>query len=239
MTAVGTRILVIDPPWEYRSRHETRKDNPTKKSRFGVGASGRYSVGVMSEEALIDMAKGIRGICAEDVYCFSWTVRPSLAMGLRVLEGWGFEYKQMPLSWEKTYPSEETFKGTGRYTFGNLEDMLLGRYPGTRCWHSNTGYRPQMLHRTVHPRYLQDPYGREDAHSIKPEVFQDELEKWLDPYIEEGLKVELFATRRRPGWICLGFDVTQRLIHEDLAILNALLDLGCSFEEIERRIYRS
>lgn len=54
------------------------------------------------------------------------------------------------------------------------------------------------------------------AHSRKPEEFQDRLDRWLDPYIGDFTKIELFATRQRPGWLCLGHELSGRDIRDEL-----------------------
>ena len=202
------RIVLIDDPTPYKNRHNIRKDGG--KTRFGTGVDHKYSLGTMTEQELIDLGPRIQAICAPDAYVMPWVTKPNLPMGIRILEARGLFYKTTLFEWEKLYPDASSFKGTGRYTFSNLEALLLGRYPGAKCWHPKTGYKPQMLQRTTHPRYLGLP------HSRKPEVIQDEIEKWLGPYIGDYTLVELFATRQRPGWTCLGYDVTGRDIRDDL-----------------------
>lgn len=205
------RVIVIDDPTPYRNRHSERKDGG--RTRFGIGVADRYSRGVMTEKDLVALGPLIRAIAAPDAYIFCWATRPNMDMAIRVLRGRGLRYVTIPFTWEKLYPGGGTFKGTGRYNFSNPEDVILARYPGTRCWHSSRGWKPHAVFRTLHPRYESLP------HSRKPEEIQDAIDRWLDPHLGDHDKVELFATRQRPGWTCLGYDVTGRDIREDLEIL--------------------
>lgn len=213
-------VVVIDDPTPYRNRHLQRKDNPGKKSKFGIGVAGRYSLGVMTEKAMTALGPLIQEVCCADAYVFSWATRPNLDMALRILQGRGLEYKTAPFTWVKTYPNEGLFKGPGRYTFSNPEDVLLGRWPESTCWHPNTGYKPASVIMAPHPRQ-----AGKIIQSRKPEEVQDEIDRWLRPYAGEFTFLELFATRPREGWVCLGYDVTGRTIEEDLKDMAMQIEL--------------
>ena len=59
-----------------------------------------------------------------------------------------------------------------------------------------------------------DVVARIRRHCAKPEAIQDEIKRLVPgPYLE------MFARRPRPGWTCIGGEVTGRDIREDLALL--------------------
>lgn len=223
------RVVLIDDPTPYRNRHAERRDGA--KSRFGYGVAARYSLGVMTEADLISLGPLIRAICAPDAYVFAWATRPNLDMALRIMAGRGLEYKTGPFTWVKTTPKGRLFKGPGRYNFSNPEDVLLGRWPGSRLWHPKTGWKPPSVFEEPHPR---DPLTRRIIHSRKPRAFHDAIHQWLSPYIGDHAFVELFATRETPGWVCLGHDVTGRDIREDLGAYAAQMhgQQGSLFDEV-------
>ena len=205
---IPARVIVADCPWSYRNRHEVRRDGAS--SKFGIGVAARYSRGVMSTADLCALGPSVRGISAADAYLFMWAVAPSLPDALRVMEAWGFRYVSIAFFWAKTYKGGATFFGPGRYVPANAELVLLGvRGP---AWHVNTGKKPLQEIRVPHPRA-----DGKIIHSRKPEEMQDRLDAWLRPQAGGAPFVELFATRPRADWVCLGYDVTQRDIRDDLA----------------------
>lgn len=56
-------------------------------------------------------------------------------------------------------------------------------------------------------------------HSRKPEEVQSRIERLMPLRPEQGYYLELFARRRRPGWVCLGNELSGRDIRRDLAAL--------------------
>lgn len=209
------RVIMADCPWTYNDRKEYRKDNPTRKAKSGVGASGKYSKGCMSLSDLCQLGSLVREISAADAYLFQWVTGPLLPQGLTVMEAWGFRYVQHAFSWIKTYPkSGELFRGIGRYVPSNEEIVLLGVRGAP--WHPNTGWKPTQQVICPHPR---DRMTGKIIHSRKPDDIQNRIDQWLRPYAGDYAFLELFATRQRPDnppWTCLGFDVTGRDIRDDL-----------------------
>lgn len=201
------RIIVADPPWRYNNRHDARG-----KSRFGYGVAARYSRGVMSLDDLCVMGELVQAIAAPDAYLLMWATPPTMPDAVRLIEAWGFRYVTIGFYWTKLYPNGSVFRGPGRYTPSNIEPVLLGARGA--CWHTNTGQKPLQEIREAHPR--RD--GR-IHHSRKPEALQDRLEAWLSHQLDGHRMLELFATRARPGWTCVGYDVTQRDIRHDLHML--------------------
>lgn len=201
------RIVVADPPWRYNNRHDTRS-----KSKFGIGVAARYSRGVMTVDDMCDFGGLVESVCAPDAYLFMWSTPPTMPDAVRLIEAWGFRYVTIGFYWTKLYPNGSVFSGPGRYTPANIEPVLLGARG--RCWHTNTGHKPLQEMREPHPR----KDGR-IHHSRKPDTLQIRLEQWLGHQLDEHGMLELFATRARTGWTCLGYDVTQRDLREDLSML--------------------
>lgn len=209
-----TRIILADPPWEFNNRYETRKDNPRKKSRFGIGVAQRYSHGVMSARDL--KALPVADIAADDAYLFMWTTWTHMQEALDVIDSWDFDYITCAFVWVKTNPIKGgPFMGPGRYTFSNTEPCLLARRKRSgKLWHPNTGWKPSQVVTEPHPR-------DEDSkiiHSRKPACIHEHLERWLVPHAGQP-PVELFATQERNGWITLGGAIDGRDIRESLASL--------------------
>lgn len=228
-----TRLWYVDCPWRYSDRKVTRKDNPGKKSKFGIGVQRRYSAGTMSNADLASLGPNIQELSTPDAYMLMWAVLPLLDTALWVLDQWGFDYVTTPFTWIKTTKNGKLFKGPGAYTLSNAEVVLLGRRKkAKRLWHSNAKgcYKPCSVIMAPHPR---DEQGK-IIHSRKPEIFHEEIEKWLFPYLKDGMATELFATQRREGWLTYGHALTGTFIQDDLEQLikrSAALDKLTSLSE--------
>ena len=162
MTLPKARVILIDKPQTYNNRHDTRRDNPRKKTKFGIGVAERYSKGVMSDSSLDKLGEYIRLIAAPDAYIFSWMTIPNLtSTEVRLLGrtgapgSWGVEYKTCITHWLKTYPNGGGFfKGAGSYGFPNLESLAIARFPNTKMWHdSSSKSKPDPVYVCPHPRY--------------------------------------------------------------------------------------
>ena len=169
----------------------------------------------MKEETMVEVGKALHHVTASDAYLFSWATKATLPTSIRVLERAGWVYATTAFVWAKTYPkNRKFFKGAGRYTFSNTEDLQLWRKPKAKCWHTNRGWKPGQVVVMPHPR---DPHTHKIIHSRKPETFQHLIDMWLLPQLEcDDVRLELFATRSIPDWLCLGGDVTGNDIFHDL-----------------------
>lgn len=224
------RLWLIDVAWEYNNRHATRRDNPTKTPKFGIGANGNYSTGCIEETDLLDLCPMIRMLSARDAYMCLWATAPRLDMALKFMKYCGFHYTTVLFNWVKTTKHGKYFAGPGKYTLSNTEFVLLGRLnhkfspmnPGSDlgvkldpCWHSTAKgcYKPKQIVAVPHPRDERNKI----IHSRKPIEVHEELEKWLFPYMrEQDVACELFATEQRPGWACLGHALNGRLLGDEL-----------------------
>ena len=235
------RIIVADVPIKYNDRKETRKDNPGKKAKFGIGSDGHY-VESMNTEKLCSLGPLLQAFSAPDAYLFYWTTTPT-AFGVgkeksakEVMEAWGFRYVSLAFPWEKLYKGGKSFEGGGSYVPANIEWCLLG--VRGRPWHTAKGAKPQQVIREPHPR---DPVTGKIIHSRKPETAQERIEQWLWPQLfqtavrhkqgEEEIvpvtdytpySLELFATRQRAGWTCVGHSIDGQDIFDALRRLGEL-----------------
>jgi N6-adenosine-specific RNA methylase IME4 len=235
------RIWTPDSPWEYNDRRETRKDNPEKKSKFGIGVQRRYSAGTMTQGILFgQVGPRVQALAADQSMMISWATGPRLQPGLDIFPAWGFEYKTIGFVWEKIYRiSQQSFKGPGRYTFSNVELGLLGMRG--RPWNTIYGYKPDQVVESVYdlqweevaqehgfdPRLTWDAVVRAKhptdllgkiIHSRKPPEFLDRISRWFP----DEPKIELFATEDRsdPNWLCLGHEISGLCIQAELADLH-------------------
>lgn len=202
------RVLLADPAWEFNDRKAFRKDNPEKKARFGIGAAGHYAMGCETTADVCALGSLIQSVIAEDCYLFLWSTCSHMPDAIDVMRAWGFDFKTVAFAWVKTYPkSGEFFKGRGCYTPPNLELVLLGRPKKSKCWQSGAGSKPSQIVCEPQPRDTTKK-GKPIIHSRKPESVHQALERWLAPQIGDHAMMELYARERRPGWVCLGGDVT-------------------------------
>jgi N6-adenosine-specific RNA methylase IME4 len=216
------RVLYVDPPWFYADRKKERKDNAAGETRFGIGAQGHYSAGCMTDRDLLEMAPLIQAVTLPDAYMFMWATSPRLDFAIQLGEAWGFRYITQAFVWVKTTSVQMLpFFGAGAYTGSNVEPVLLFRRgsKSTRCWHPNGGgaFKPPQVLLACHPR---DQRGKK-IHSRKPAQIQEWLEQWLG----DVPRAELFATVSRHGWRSLGHALSGMDIREQMAWIATITTL--------------
>jgi len=123
---------------------------------------------------------------AREAHLFLWVPNPHLELGFQVARAWGFQYKTT-LTWIKRK------LGLGRYFRGCTEHVLF-------CTRGNLPLREQDIRNWFE--------AANKRHSQKPEEFYEIVER-----ASYALYLELFARRRRKGWICCGPEVDSP-IHE-------------------------
>lgn len=182
----GFRVITADPPWRFGDK--------ITMSKVRRGADAQYQTMDNWEIAALDV-----GAVADDDAVLGLWYPPGMPLqAVVVARAWGFEPKQT-WTWVKTGKTAEDLDpdpipedlplgfGMGRLGRNCAEPILLctrGKvYP----------YLEDRSQRTV-------ILGPVTEHSVKPEKFQDSL----DLMFPSCLKLELFARRRRPGWLCVG-----------------------------------
>ena len=174
----GFRVIIADPPWEYRVSHRN-------------GAAAKHYP-TMNVDALCAMP--VSGVAHEDCALFLWATWPQLIESLRVIEAWGFRYVS-GLPWVKTTepPALDLFGdlrarsayGTGYWVRGCSEPILIARRGKVDL--PLASYAGLLAERMQHSR--------------KPDSLHDVAETLPGP------RLELFARRARPGWTVWGNEV--------------------------------
>jgi len=196
-------IILADPPWYYNSR------TGGKRTRFGLGAPGRYPV--MKTEELCDIP--VHKLAAENCALFLWTTFPRYDVALEVMNAWGFDHKTIGFLWIKLNPKRAksmvpwgnpiwimewlSFFGIGYYTKSNPEPCLLGI----------KGKMKPISNRVANLVYA--PRGR---HSMKPDITRDKIVELFG----DLPRVELFARERAEGWDAIGNEIDGRDIRDVL-----------------------
>lgn len=173
-------VLAADPPWPFG-------DKLPSKSGESRGAERKYKVLTIPEICNFRLPP-----LEDDALCFLWRVAAMQEEALAVMRAWGFTPKS-EVVWVKQAKVGGLVlaMGMGRYVRHSHEVCLIG----TR----NNGLRLVKDHgvRSV----IFAPRGE---HSAKPDAFYQLVDRLC-----EGPKVELFARRQWPGWICLGNEMKR------------------------------
>lgn len=162
------------------------------------GAEQKYPCLSMTELAHLPIAS----IAAKDAVCALWATTPFGGVPYTLLDAWGFEYKT-ELYWRKTGR-----KGTGYWTRGCVEKLLIGIRGKVPAWRSSVDNWQEFTELDDLEPVEAMPLG----HSKKPAGMIRLLEQ-LTPQVER--RVELFATRHSVEvanagdvrWDCYGLDL--------------------------------
>lgn len=202
------RLICADPPWSF-------SDSLTM-SEVSRGASSHYPT--LTINALCELPVSE---IAEDVAVLAlWVPSSMLSDGIRVMESWGFRQKQSWI-WVKTAPTTGWSTASGLLSSIGAGWLRTLRKAGLHpIFDDGTGLAFGMgrLGRNCHEVLIIGTRGKGVSklvgsksertvffapampHSKKPEVAQDMLER----LIPEGARLELFARRERPSWLCIG-----------------------------------
>ena len=131
-----------------------------------------------------------------------------MPLAIELIEVWGFRYVTAAFIGIKTTKKRRFSRHPGHYTASNTEPVLLGI----------KGRMPP--HVKLVPQIVATQPGK---HSAKPEEVQDRIELMYP----KATKLELFARRQRPGWVCLGNEVTGRDTQGRPAAVGRRLRMRC------------
>lgn len=173
--------IVADPPWELEMG-DSRTPGKDPSNPFNFAANRKIK---QLEYPTMTVAEicALKVPAADDAHLYIWTINRYIEQTYAVARAWGFTPSTM-LYWLKQP------KGVG---FGGafvpcVEPILFcrrGKLPvKSRCERNWWGW----------------PRGR---HSAKPEEFQTVVES-----VSPGPYLEMFARRKRPGWVSWGNEVT-------------------------------
>lgn len=213
-------IVCADPPWSFSDK--------LTMSDVKRGAASNYNT--MTTQELCDLS--VKEICANDALLALWVPGSLLLDGLKVMEAWGFNQKQI-WCWVKT--KKEPIKNLKKKIMKTLDleydleqfDMndTLGFGLG-HLWRQTheivlIGTRGKINKQLLNKSQRSVFFSAPGKHSEKPEGLQDQLDIMFS-----GAKIELFARRNREGYTCIGNecigfsygkdikDVLKEMIHE-------------------------
>jgi len=167
------QIIYADPPWGYRGK------------MMNSSATDHYST--MSIYDIADLH--IRNICDDNCVLFMWVTLPKLNEFMKVLNGWGFEYKTTAFVWvKKNKKSDSFFMGLGRWTRANPEICILATKGKV------SRIRKDIRQLQIHPI---------ENHSKKPDIFK----KLIVDLVGDLPRIELFAREKTDGWDVWGNEV--------------------------------
>lgn len=181
-------VIIADPPWRFKDQ--------LSMSDVKRGSSSQY--GTMGMEALKKLP--IVEVAAEDALLALWVPSALLTEGLEIMRAWGFTHKQV-YTWVKTAQHKTDKAGKkGRITEYDGNGLAFGMGHKFRNCTENaligTRGSPDVLVRTERNVELHLAL----RHSAKPEGLSERLERMLG----DVPRLELFARRDRPGWVCTG-----------------------------------
>lgn len=159
---------------------------------------GGKTYATLSNEELA--AIPLTDILEKDALVFTWWTGPKANAIPFLVEAWGLQFVTMTgFIWVKTSRSGSIYRGLGHYTQQNVEGVAILKHG-------------RGLKRAVKnvSQLVFAPIGR---HSSKPVEVHCRLER-LYP---AALKLEMFARRSQPGWICTGLEHDRRDVRDFVA----------------------
>ena len=162
-------------------------DNVRTGGSMRSGAQQKYP-GMTLKEL---MEVPVKQVSQRNAVLFLWVTIPMLQEGIILLNHWGFKYKTS-VTWVK-----KGRLGLGYWMRGEVEMLLLGVRGEVKA------FRSQIPNWVVAPK---------TEHSRKPAVFDRIISDLITPSIPCPDKLELFARRETPGWMCVGNEI-QKGIH--------------------------
>lgn len=190
------QVIVADPAWSFDDRLQKMKSK-TRRS-----AASQYSTMTVDEICSIPVPQ-----VADPAGCVLalWVPSTLLVDGLRVMNAWGFTLKQT-IIWVKTKkkplvgadPNDVLAFGMGRL-FRQCHELALVGTSGKSVY-------PLLEDHSQRSVILAPNMG----HSKKPEELQDRF----DTMFPEAERLEMFARRARPSWICAGNEIDGKDIRD-------------------------
>jgi N6-adenosine-specific RNA methylase IME4 len=179
----GRGSIIIDPPWPY----SLVKENDRRLTGYSQKQYQSLSI-----EELQELNVGELGD-----YAFLWSTVAFVESAYQIMRAWGFKPVTMLFAVKVDRIGNDSGRilfqphtGVGYWFRGVVEPILVGKKPraeslrtqylGLLCSAAKHSMKPNSLHELIE----QGPYPR--------------------PYIE------LFARRRRKGWVCMGNEIDKR-----------------------------
>lgn len=176
------RTIVADPRWDYAEFVSYRGTRVARNANGKQGGQRRVTKPLPYAAMSVDeiAALPVREAADHSAVLWLWTTSRYLPDAFRVVEAWGFQYRQT-LVWHK-YRAAPALGGS--VAPNHAEFLLVGKRGSPRI---------ERLASSV----IQAPgnSGGAPKHSRKPECFLDYIEA-----SSPAPRIELFARRARFGW---------------------------------------
>lgn len=210
-------VIVADPAWSFSDR--------LTMSDVARGAASNYQVMSNKDIEQLPMKDFIH---PDGSVLALWVPSSLLQEGLNTMKAWGFAHKQTYV-WVKTKKEAlykplkkiyNHFKKTGSWSW-TISGTVIKKCLDQLTFQGLLAFGMGRLFRQTHEicligisdnkiyKKLQNKSQRSVSfaenlrHSAKPEDLQDSLELMFP----KTSKLELFARRHRPGWVCLGNEI--------------------------------
>lgn len=175
------QVLLADPPWGYYG------------DQGKWGAAAKFYATMTPEEIA---ALPVQDWLEPKSVVFLWATSPRLDTAIDTLRSWGLTYRGIAFVWTKTRKSDGMPIGAQ----GVRPSIVKPTTEFVLAASTKEKGRPLPIADEGVPQVVLAPRG---AHSQKPEIVQDRIER-LYPYAS---RAELFARRRREGWDCYGDEI--------------------------------
>ncbi len=204
-------LIVSDPPWSFGDRLDKMK--ATRKR----GAHAHYSGMTTKEIADID----VLSVCEDDALLALWVPGTHLFEAQEIMLAWGFTYKQNAVWVKVLSEAEQRLRDSKEKTLRDTLKMGMGRL--FRQCHETVllATRGNVYPKLMDKGQRSVMFAENKGHSSKPEDIQNSLEKMFP----EAKKLEMFARRRREGWVCVGDELDDRDINKSIRELSETVDI--------------
>ena len=172
------QIILADPPWEYTKGFPTQSRTPGKWS--GKIKTKAIPYPTMTVEEICSLQIDI--LADKNCRLFLWTTNRYLPFSFKVMEEWGFQYKQT-LVWHK---SDGNMGGS---VAPNSAEFLLVGIKG----------KPKVISKLKSAVWK---FPQSKKHSKKPTEFRKMIKQ-----TSSGKSIELFAREKTEGWDVWGNEV--------------------------------
>jgi N6-adenosine-specific RNA methylase IME4 len=177
------RVIVVDPPWDVKTTYgdfERKASIEKKQAPYKVKIQTPYKM--LKYHEIFNLK--IKDIADKNCYIWIWCTNskqkngvPTLLLAFELLKAWGFKYSNL-ITWDKIDI------GSIYAIYRNITEFALFGYKGA---YKQPGVKISQLKNCFS--------CRPEGHSIKPQVFYDEIRT-----IFPGPRVEIFAREKRPGF---------------------------------------
>lgn len=182
------KTILIDPPWKYGTWGSGSDKCVCHNKKCNEPKRIPYNTLTVDEIKSIQ----IKTLASENCEVYLWTTQKYLPHAFDCFNAWEIKYCTT-LTWCK----EPMGLGQGGVYCPTTEFILHGRY----------GKFPVDIKR-INTTWFK--FKRTGIHSKKPEEFQDIIETVSYPP-----RIELFARRKRQGWVSWGNEVSSDIIFWD------------------------